>query len=89
MTRGLNTLKIKMDGQEHELTNVEVDSELRTVLLDLDDTVTIEVEDVQYLFDKELEILHVGCDDEYVKARIDSFFVDEETNRNQILGLSF
>lgn len=89
MTSSFNTLKIKMDGQEHELTNFELDNHLQSILFDIEDTVTVQVDDVQKLFDKEIEILKVGHDDQYTKARIDSFYVDSETNENRILGISF
>jgi hypothetical protein len=88
MTTALDQFRIKMDGQEHLLNNVEYDKETGNIYLDLDDTISIQVEDVQNLFEKEIEILQVGCDDGYTRARIDSFYNDGETTNNLILGLS-
>ncbi|MEW5819078.1 MAG: hypothetical protein AB1782_02720 [Cyanobacteriota bacterium] len=88
MTSTLDKVKIKMDGQEHEITNAELDNENRSIYLDLDDTISIHVEDVGTLFNKNIEILRVGHDDDYIKAQINSFYVESE-KENQILSLTY
>lgn len=89
MTATMNTLKIKMDGQEHELERYEIDEANNAVYLDLDETITVQVDDVRKLFAKDLEILRVGFDDDFISAKIDTFYVDGENKNNQILGISF
>jgi len=81
-------MKVKMDGQEHELSHFELDNDSRSVYLDLDHTICVHIEDVKDVFSKELEVMQVGCDDGYVKARIDSLYSDSDSKEHHILGLS-
>lgn len=85
----LNKLRIKMDGQEHEINKFEMDPESNSIFLDLEDTISVQIEDVKALFTKDVKIMRVGHDDEYIKAKIDSFYVESESTENQILGISF
>lgn len=82
-------LKLRMDGQEHELSNFELDNDNRTIMFDFDETVSVQIDDIQDLFNKEIHMLKVGHDDEYTKARIDSVYVEDGSKDNKILSLSF
>lgn len=89
MSLTLDRIKIKMDGQEHEIENAEIDNEGRAIYLDLDDTFSVHVEDIRNLFQKELQIQRIGHDDDFIKAQIDSFYVETDSKDNHVLGLSF
>lgn len=84
-----DNIKIKMDGQEHEINGVEVNRETREIYFDLENTFAIQIDNADKLFDKELEFKQIGFDDEFTKAKIDSFYVDEKSRDNRILSLSF
>ena len=84
-----NTIKLRMDGQEHELKNFEIDQDSRSIMFDLDETVSVHVEKIEDLLGKDIQILKVGSDDDYTKAKIDSIYTEEETQENKILSVSF
>ena len=84
-----SSLKVKMDGQIHELDNFEVDNNARSIYLDLDNTFSVQIEDLNKLFDKDVEIKRVGHDDDFIKAKINSYFVESTNKENQVLGLSY